>query len=1032
MKLTKWEKLYAKSFKDFVAKIEEWQPDYFVPVARKSCKLLKALNLPKERNKVFYHYYFEFNSDLDLRGKKIAIIDDSCHGRASLASNRIFFKKRSKNLADIKTFAFVGLGLKPSEGEFSYDPDVIVHHSFSPSLYKEYLILQDEFLLMQGIPLDLDHLTLQFEMPVDNGEINTFLCELRHYGYLYHIDYHELPPSLMKFTLDQPYLDEMKHIDLRSAIRIEGVRKIRFFLNKKLAKLYCVPMVFPALPDEFCYPLTCPLKSHIICFHELIDRHSKSQEIAGRMCFHCLFLHLSAALAKCLFQLVVSKSIVRLKTDSIDINVLDYERFFDCQSAKKIVESILNFVRPQKEIANIFLDFNVSQLPKDFISGACSLRSIYHIRSDLHKGYLKKKRKLKTALNVHHTLSFGELLRKYPEIPPWYLSQNLDILCDHDILIPCIDHRKNVWLRSYRTGENNEANKNTNRVERTKYMIPFAISLAVEQLKFSDEGVRPLFLTKLLANFILDHRQKQYTTLHCLKEEPHYFGADIFCDDPEMTGGIRAGLKDYMLLGNKYIYDFFYSKGKEYGIYKARNNWDKGVGEFFSDGLKYELLVYFELLNEITKLSSNIDDISTDPLVSLSINRTQERFLNHIYWNLSSWFGYFKNILEIADHCESPEDLIKMKNTLKFFSSIKHQPLVKIKLYANFPNLVRELDKNFANSTKFGALYKQKIRSSIYTKRIDKTKWQRLVEIAKLQNALSNLLLTTFSDVFGIFLSKDINIIPFEEAWHAFSYLYEQSFAVKLINNLKTQCSADRQNLIHAMNTLHTKLGTYFIIPKMSELEPLINRISDEVYQRAGKSPLEYGINNPVYIIVDMAKSKERYSELGLTDFGQYAAYWSSIVLSQFEQFDIKFIERGEGDKLLVGFFPDIPRTLEAVARLYETISTDEQYCKVRIWPIHIGAANAQTLYLDRKNDSYLKLATAAHCCDHEKNEKYLFVTEDFVNACSEKLQHCFLPLSPTMFVNEMDMQKKVFKKKVYVFSPENYASLKQNFSKEE
>lgn len=1030
MAITRWEELYAKSFKQLIKEIEQCKPDYYVPVARKSCKLLKSLKLPKDSSRVFYRKYFEFNAEtLDLKGKKIAVIDDSCHQRAALAEHRKFFEEKG---AKVKTFSFAGLNLKASQGEFSYDTKAKVRHIFSLPAYNEYLIQQDEFLQIQGTPLDIDHLVLRFELSINNGEIDSFLTKLRNYGYVYRIDQDRLPPSLMKFALDQPYFDEGKYLQIDSGLSIEGVRKIRFFVNKGLSKLYVIPMIFSALSSKFCCPDKCPLKNPIVCLHKLLMSSPKSKGIKEIICFYCLSLNLSAALAKCFFQVFSEESSLKFNTDSLNIDSLDYERFFGYPMAKKIINIILDFIQSkQADYGKPLVPISTSRVPPGFIVGTCSSKLIYLLRSYLRRGYERKKGRLKSALGVHFSLSFSEILKKYNEIPRWYLSQNLDFLCDHGILTPSIDCKKGVWLRTYRTGEGDKANPSTMKVKRTQFIIPFAITTTVEQLKLIEKGVRPFLLTKLLANFVIDHDQDQHNGLHCLEEGPNNFGADVFCRNEELTGGGTAQLKDCHLLGNKYYEDEVFYKGSKYSIYKAQNSWDSGFKDSFDDSLEHKLFVYFELLTEIAKLGDDGRYIDTGPLLSLSVNRSPERFLSQIYYNFKAWNGVFTNLLGLISYSENLKDKEILTDRIKFFNSTKSQPLVKLGLYQRFPNLLETLDTNFLTPLKYRTLY-SRIRSSISTKRISKTILDRIQELGKLQNALADLFLISYSTVYSDrFSQKEVQLVPFDKAWKDFSSLYEKVFVRELDKDLKSQCLSGRKHFLDAMRRLQGELKSYFIdIPEPSALKHLIDRISEDVYQRAGTIPIELGIRNPVYIIIDMAKSKNKFAELGLTGYARFAAIWSNIIISQFGQFGGVLVERGEGDKLFVGFFPDIPKMVEAVARLFEIISAHEE--SIEVWPIHVGAAIAETLDREKRNNSYLKLAVAAGCCDHDENEKHLFVTEDFVKACPEKLRKYFCSLQPPVYIDEKDMKKQVHKKRVFFFLWESYASERQNFSKAE
>jgi adenine/guanine phosphoribosyltransferase-like PRPP-binding protein len=99
---------YFEGFSEFLKKILGWNPDYVVPVAKKACKLLKTLPdtdaFRQNPDLIKYRNYFKFTNS-DIRGKRIAVVDDATQYTSTLQEYRRYFENLG---ATVRTFSFVG------------------------------------------------------------------------------------------------------------------------------------------------------------------------------------------------------------------------------------------------------------------------------------------------------------------------------------------------------------------------------------------------------------------------------------------------------------------------------------------------------------------------------------------------------------------------------------------------------------------------------------------------------------------------------------------------------------------------------------------------------------------------------------------------------------------------------------------------------------------------------------------------------------------------------------------------------------
>jgi hypothetical protein len=473
-----WEEIYLPSYKEFVEDIIDWNPDYIVPVARKSCKLFHAVDdlFQQVKRIIYYRDYFElFSSDV-IVNKKIAVVDDAAHHASTLREYRDFFEKEK---AIVQTFAFIGhQRLKQSKNE-NYDSKAIIKNYLSEAAYQEYLLLQSSYLIMNGAHQDLDHLVVEIDTEDAKPElIDRLITLLRTFGYVY-----ELPPeyegTAKRFGIHQPDFFVIENFLPDDSVRGDFVQKIKFsFLHKK-KQLLCALMVFPKmLPNAFCpwgkslkfqLPFDLPCQKFLgLCKERKINK----------LCYQFTSLILSTILGKQFIQTLKRVDAQMLDLfNTFEIKKGDLVRYLGEEIGIYLVDKISNFIKNHESTNNFALTPTNGSISHDSIvpESSLSYKNVPLLLERLRKGY-EEEVKRKGRVGVHYTLSVEDLLATNSGIYPLVLTEILDEKCDVGILVPMTEEKNGWWRRTYRTGEPTEL-----QWKRTTYLIPWVIHIFSEK-----------------------------------------------------------------------------------------------------------------------------------------------------------------------------------------------------------------------------------------------------------------------------------------------------------------------------------------------------------------------------------------------------------------------------------------------------------------------------------------------------------------------------------------------------------------------
>lgn len=636
-----WKETYSEKLTLFLEEILSWNPDYIVPVGRKCGKLFRAVDLPKQfHDKVYYKEYFDF-IEPPLEDKTIAVVDDSIRHGSALRHYRDMFMP--KNPKEIRTFAFVGhKGLKNGTN-FAYEPKSRIGIFLSEPAYQDYLIEQGEFLLAEGFYQDLHHLVLEIDLgPSKEGLESKLFKVLSKTGYTYPIAPYRIGP--LRISVVEPDFYLQHSILHPHDTFFAGINKIRFHIAEH-GRVIFVPMVLPMLHnEEACSMAEWETPFKLPC---QIIRSSRYHKM-DKLCYWSSSLLLSAELGRTFIRFLATKSeefpeLVHSITQ-LDVREIDFVRYLGEKIGQDLVSNIKQFLlnsdyEPPRDLLK---KLNASLCKKKAVcsrgfSGGEEASILDHLRTN----YERVTREAGTRVGVHYSLPL-DALEEIGHAHQTLLMEMLDSLCDVGILVPVVDPSKHPLERRWRTGEPDYDID----WKRNSFLIPLAIQTACDELRTDKTGA--MLITKILANFAYDYpRRLPFCRFHCLERQPYIDGTL-----PRIQHYIRAkipvSMYDSQKAGNRY--EYVKPKEGRRGYFTTTRDFlqDSQFAHLFGNDQRVpidEIVAYFSFL---TNLSQKLGRV--DVLTALSICRSVDTFLEHLYENVRLWtqdYGIFIDRLAI-------------------------------------------------------------------------------------------------------------------------------------------------------------------------------------------------------------------------------------------------------------------------------------------------------------------------------------------------------------------------------------------------
>ncbi len=773
-----WDERYRDEFLLFLKeKVNENNPYYIIPVARKACKLIDTCekdikeSAPDISEKFRYKDYFRFNKVSDFKDKKIAIIDDVSRSTESLKRYREHFIKKYK-LKDenIFTYAFKGHYSILADPKSKKDKNAEIGSFLKNYEYHNYLFLQANHFILSGEGTDIDHIVLEIKnFPADSIEkLKKALSKL---GYLYKLNPIE---HLQRFSLHCNLIKDYKQLgrdfgfmpDDRTGndfiMDKDFVEKIRFFYYEDRQRLLCIPLVFPKMNRKIYFDESSTVEVFKEIFKNLYcSEVSKSSYEKDEVYFDDINLVLGSLLSKYVFQQIV-KSFPELTKYfggfDKDFRIIDSDLKKYYTDYQKIINSINAFYRDKGEINHYFNENTSFNFQPEFtMSKDCAhqilkrLRDCYSQNEEIANPNGKRQVE-KYSETIDELLKKGNsknnLSEENKEIHPLVLTELIDDLCDFGILVPSHNtpddkNNEGIFHRTYRSGENNP---DKHAWYRSKYILYLAIDVAhkyrytIEKKVKKNESIEQskkvavvrMLLEKLIGNFAYDFPHYHDTALqyyfdnHCFDTKPSYWGAQVMVADPiepkkkfylddKKVIGLKAGL---IPLENqkKYslgIYDNLYAYDFKSETFGTINITAKQLDEL-NDYINPEIKNYFRFL-----VSSNqFKPIRTSPidrLNALLLCRNYDWYCSHIFHNIKEWAKTFSDIIE---KIENTNDLFDIKELYRDIVDIEGKQLAsiqdKIKFAKNFKILYDKCE-DFAkyNMVDFGKIWFDAIKPNI-------------------------------------------------------------------------------------------------------------------------------------------------------------------------------------------------------------------------------------------------------------------------------------------------------------------------------
>lgn len=640
-----WEATYQKHYSDFLETIVESKPDFIVPVARKSIKLMDAIqyDFKEFQGRIRYLDYFDFTK-VDLSKSRVVIFDDAVRTASTLKGYRNYFEAYLPNPPmEIRTYGFIGHSQLKHNPKKNLEKNVKISFYRSEASYQEYIAQQAEFLISKGTQPDIDHMVIELEVSdLGNKDIQKLREFLPSLGYSYQL---EPIGATERFGLHSPsffpFEDVLKQFKMN--VKRDFVEKIKFCHLKELSKFHAIPMYFPTLHTDkeaecnLSNLVELPLPFSLPCqYHE--------QHNQDKICYQSVCLLLNSLLARSFFLVLRDKfKESEITAKNISLKRKDLIRYLGNQFGNDLVNNIEEFIKADySPLDKLILQNNQSR--KYYVYPNIGLpvtrENVPLIFKEMREGYSQEVQKNEgIPVGVRFIKSSDEMMAIGGGTHPLIFTEVLDEYCDSGCLVPVTAYNdgEEVWRRVYRTGEGNDDHLPW---ERTKFIIAFAI----DELGPKD-GVRRMLFEKAITNFVFDF---PYPELHALGERESLWGPQAFAYyklknveiplDPRPLKYER--LYDWRNLAEYFDYD------RKRQVYVRTKPYKKKEVYFDNDSRITEKFIrqYFQTLSHIRQ-----NEGRSDVIYSLAICREEKTFLRYLLKSIQIWLSSFGALLGVIE-----------------------------------------------------------------------------------------------------------------------------------------------------------------------------------------------------------------------------------------------------------------------------------------------------------------------------------------------------------------------------------------------
>ncbi len=616
--------VFSKSLNSFIDNIIEKSPDYIVPVKKKGCKLLRYSNINQSvfETKVRYLDYFK-NSDVEIKGKRIAVVDDAAKYTSTLKKYRDFFEDEG---AVVDTYSFVGHNKLLTGERDQYDVYAKVHQHLEESAYQEYIVQQSFVLSEADSFFDIDHFAAKTKMSPEGFEkLLNSLYRIGDIDFTNDVYTPDFVKKLCVYNIGFFGADNL----FPECISQGLLQKVRLAYNSDCEELTIIPLSFPKWNSNTNADYDDIFKNITI-------------ELPYKKCHSLTNDGIYFNIVYC-YQLCLLKHFLRTFSDFKELSDIEFVKqdmiaFVGVEHAYNLFDSAQTYIHVfDGTIDNrLIVQKDIIEIPR---KGTEEFPSVISIMEELRQKYNELVNDVHSLLGVRYFLSFEEIFERYTgreNLLKW-----IDILCDRGALVTRNYSEYGVYYRACRSGEMNFDHI----TKRTEALISIAInSSATEgsEIKGHEfKSVNATLLNKILANFAFDYPASKYD-VHSLYTKPHYFGPLVYADTAIKEG---HGESLYRIKSDLFTYS------EEKKAFVSMSIRDADFKRIINDRIgKQDAVPYVEIASYFGFMNFIRSNVSSDSFLNaLVICRNEDIYYKHVRYNLIRGYQNICEALECKD-----------------------------------------------------------------------------------------------------------------------------------------------------------------------------------------------------------------------------------------------------------------------------------------------------------------------------------------------------------------------------------------------
>lgn len=598
-------KKYSKRIPDFFQIILDTAPDYIVPVERKGCKLLRSLHLNDGEivSKIRYRQFFE-NVKPDMRGKRVAVVDDASKYTSTLFEYRKYFERLGAN---VNTYSFVGQdSLQTGERE-QYDNAAHIFQFLNESTYQEYIIQQSIELSKEDNFFDVDHLVFRTKMSKERFDI--FFMQIEELGKIDYSNDIYTPEVLTKLCLYDFTFPFLIPFDHSICVYDCPLQKIRFAYKEDSETLSIVPLALVSWNSNASVDL-----ADIFAANDIVPLY----EFCPKLEPDGMYINIVHACCLYLLKAFLSQITGFPELDNLKIEDYDLQAYVGVERVDLLKKYIASFLK-----CGISHNMYPLQQREHLFDSLSKFRSILGFMQQLRGEYERRLAASRSVLATKYFVSYDELFARYDGRAS--LMKWIDILCDRGVLVTRNVVDDGIYYRGCRSGE-----ADYDHIERkTEILLPIIINTCGKRAG-EVYRIKATLLNKIIANLCYDYPNDTYD-FHNFFTKPYLYGPLSYVKN-QLNDEVEISLYDAGSISRYCTYD---EKNKEF-IAIAQDHIAKDIDAFSQcDMVPFtEITSYLGCLYLVSvKLNK------ADALNELVICRDQDTYYRHVHFDLATAYN---------------------------------------------------------------------------------------------------------------------------------------------------------------------------------------------------------------------------------------------------------------------------------------------------------------------------------------------------------------------------------------------------------